>query len=108
MIAKEARVSGVTHCYSPVLDVVRDPCYGRVEECYGEDPLLVSRMGVAFIKGFQGEGENRYNENHIIATTKHFVAYSEPQQGLNGAYVDISNRTLYKIFLPPFEACERS
>jgi beta-glucosidase len=102
-MAIEARQVGITHCYSPVLDVVRDPRYGRVEECYGEDPFLVGRMGVAFIQGLQGMGEERFNENHILATGKHYAAYSEPQQGLNGAYIDISKRTLYEIFLPPFE-----
>lgn len=102
-IAQEARDAGISHCYSPVLDVARDPRYGRIEECYGEDPYLVGKMGTAFIQGLQGTGEERFDKNHIIATAKHFAGYSEPQQGLNGAYVDISKRTLYEIFLPPFE-----
>jgi beta-glucosidase len=106
-IALEAREAGVTHCFSPTLDIIRDPRYGRVEECYGEDPLLVSKMGVAFIQGLQGMGTEQFDKNHVLATAKHFAAYSEPQQGINGASVDISNRTLYEIFLPPFEAAVR-
>ena len=58
IIAKEARAVGVTQSFSPMLGVARDPRWGRVEESYGEDPLLVSRMGVAYINGLQGEGVN--------------------------------------------------
>ena len=73
-IAKEARGIGVTHCYSPNLDVsIGDARYGRIEESYGEDPYLVSRMGVAFIQGLQGEGDEYLDENHIIATAKHLL-----------------------------------
>lgn len=104
-IAKEARGIGVTHCYSPNLDVsIGDARYGRIEESYGEDPYLVSRMGVAFIKGLQGEGDEYLDENHIIATAKHFVAYPENRTGLNGAFSDVSLRRLYEIHFPPFEA----
>ena len=61
-IAKEARSVGITHCYTPNLDVsVGNPRYGRTEESYAEDPYLVSRMGVAFIRGLQGEGKERDN-----------------------------------------------
>jgi len=102
-IAVEARQAGVSHCYSPVLDIIRDPRYGRVEECYGEDPYHASRMGVAFIRGLQGTGNERFDQNHILATAKHYAGYSEPRRGLNGACVDISRRTLYEIFLPPYE-----
>ena len=74
--ALEARALGVTHCYSPNLDVISgDPRYGRVEESYGEDPYLVSRMGVAFIEGLQGTGDEQFDENHVIATAKHFIGY---------------------------------
>ena len=104
-IAKEARGIGVTHCYSPNLDVsIGDARYGRIEESYGEDPYLVSRMGVAFIKGLQGEGDEYLDENHIIATAKHFVAYPENRTGLNGAFSDVSLRRLYEIHFPSFGA----
>lgn len=104
-IAKEARSIGVTHCYSPNLDVsIGDARYGRIEESYGEDPYLVSRMGVAFIQGLQGEGDEYLDENHIIATAKHFVAYPENRTGLNGAFSDVSMRRLREIHFPSFEA----
>ncbi|MFC5624804.1 beta-xylosidase [Algoriphagus winogradskyi] len=104
-IAKEARAANLTHCYSPNLDVITgDPRYGRVEESYGEDPYLVSKMGVAFIEGLQGTGEEQFDENHIMATAKHFVAYPENRRGINGGFSDISERRLFEIHLPPFEA----
>lgn len=103
--AKEARALNITHCYSPNLDVVSgDARYGRVEESYGEDPYLVSRMGVAFIQGMQGMGEEQFDENHILATAKHFVAYPENRRGINGGFSDLSERRLREVFLPPFEA----
>lgn len=104
IIAKEARALGVHHVYSPMLGVARDPRWGRTEESYGEDPYLVSRIGVAFIKGLQGTAEQRFNENHIMATAKHFVADGEPIAGLNGSAFDVSERTLHEVFLPPFKA----
>tara|TARA_R110002096_G_scaffold9533_1_gene37573 strand:- start:85618 stop:87771 length:2154 start_codon:yes stop_codon:yes gene_type:complete len=103
--ALEARALNITHCYSPNLDVITgDARYGRVEESYGEDPYLVSRMGVAFIQGMQGMGEERLDENHILTTAKHFVGYPENRRGINGGFSDISERRLREIFLPPFEA----
>lgn len=103
--AKEARALNITHCYSPNLDVVSgDARYGRVEESYGEDPYLVSRMGVAFIQGMQGMGAEQFDENHIMATAKHFVGYPENRRGINGGFGDMSERRLREVFLPPFEA----
>ncbi len=104
-IAKEARAVNITHCYSPNLDVISgDPRYGRVEESYGEDPYLVSRMGVAFIQGLQGMGAEQFDENHILATAKHFVGYPENRRGINGGFSDMSERRLREVYLPPFEA----
>jgi beta-glucosidase len=104
-IAKEARAANLTHCYSPNLDVISgDARYGRVEESYGEDPYLVSRMGVAFIEGLQGTGNERFDKNHIMATAKHFVGYPENRRGINAGFTDMSQRRLYEVFLPPFEA----
>ncbi|SHI31272.1 beta-xylosidase [Algibacter luteus] len=103
--ALEARTLGVTHCYSPNLDVYAgDARYGRVEESYGEDPYLVSRMGVAFIQGLQGTGDEQFDENHVIATAKHFVGYPENRRGINGGFSDMSERRLREVYLPPFEA----
>lgn len=104
-IALEARAANLTHCYSPNLDVITgDPRYGRVEESYGEDPFLVSRMGVAFVNGLQGTGKERFDKNHIIATAKHFVGYPENRRGINGGFSDMSERRLWEIHMPPFEA----
>ncbi|SEQ78298.1 beta-glucosidase [Hyunsoonleella jejuensis] len=103
--AIEARALGVTHCYSPNLDVYAgDARYGRVEESYGEDPYLVSRMGVAFIEGLQGTGDAQFDENHVIATAKHFIGYPENRRGINGGFSDMSERRLREVYLPPFEA----
>ncbi|NJB35054.1 beta-xylosidase [Croceivirga sp. JEA036] len=103
--ALEARALGVTHCYSPNLDVISgDPRYGRVEESYAEDPYLVSRMGVAFIEGLQGTGDEQFDENHVIATAKHFIGYPENRRGINGGFSDMSERRLREVYLPPFEA----
>jgi len=104
IIAKEARAVGVTQSFSPMLGVARDPRWGRVEESYGEDPLLVSRMGVAYINGLQGEGANRFGKENIFATSKHFVADGEPWGGMNGVGAEITERTLREVYLPPFEA----
>jgi beta-glucosidase len=104
IIAKESRTLGVHHVYSPMLGVARDARWGRTEESYGEDPYLISRIGVAFINGLQGKGEARSDENHIIATAKHFIADGEPIAGLNGSAYDVSERTLHEIHLPPFKA----
>ncbi len=104
-IAKEARAADISHCYSPNLDVYSgDARYGRVEESYGEDPYLVSQMGVAFIEGLQGKGSEKYDENHILATAKHFVGYPENRRGINAGFSDMSERRLREVFLPPFEA----
>lgn len=104
-IAKEARSVNITHCFSPNLDVISgDPRYGRVEESYGEDPYLVSRMGVSFIQGLQGMGAEQFDEKHIMATAKHFVGYSENRTGINGGFSDMSERMLREVYLPPFEA----
>lgn len=104
-VAMEARAANISHCYSPNLDVISgDGRYGRVEESYGEDPYLVSRMGVAFIEGLQGTGEERYDDKHVMATAKHFVGYPENRRGINGGFSDISERRLKEVFLPPFEA----
>lgn len=104
VIAKEARAVGIVQSFSPMLGVARDPRWGRVEESYGEDPLLVSRMGVAYINGLQGEGKNRFGKENIFATPKHFVADGEPWGGMNGVGAEITERTLREIYFPPFEA----
>jgi beta-glucosidase len=104
VVAKEARALGTHQVYSPMLGVLIDPRWGRSEESYGEDPYLVSRIGVAYIRGLQGTGTELFDENHIIASAKHYVADGQPLAGLNGTEMDVSIRRLQEIFLPPFRA----
>src|SRR5581483_2316021 len=101
--ALETRIRGSHHVLGPNLDLARDPRWGRTEETYGEDPYLVSRMGVACIRAIQGPGPNVDGE-HVIATAKHFAAHGQPEGGTNTAPVNVSERILREIFLPSFEA----
>ena len=101
VIAKEARALGIHQGYGPMLAVSRDPRWGRVEESYGEDVYLVSRMGVAYINGLQGTGKDRFGPDHIIATPKHFVADGQPSAGSNGADNEFSERLMREVFMPP-------
>jgi beta-glucosidase len=86
-----------------VVDVARDPRWGRVEETYGEDPYLVARLGIAAVQGFQGDGTFR-DKQHVIATLKHFAAHGQPESGNNCAPVNVSERTLRETFLSTFKA----
>jgi beta-glucosidase len=102
MTAEEARVRGTHQALTPVVDVAREPRWGRVEETYGEDPYLVSRMGIAAVQGFQGD-TTFADKKHIIATLKHFAAHGQPESGTNCAPANISERVLREIFLYPFK-----
>jgi len=99
----EARAAGVGQVFTPVLDIARDPRWGRTEETYGEDPYLVSRMGVAAITGLQG-GEFYIGEHHLMATAKHFAAHGQPEGGTNTAPANYSERILRENFLVPFQS----
>ena len=101
--AAEARARGAQQCLTPVLDLARDPRWGRTEETYGEDPYLVSRMGVAAIRGFQGTG-NLIDKSHVIATAKHFAVHGQPEGGTNVAPGNYSERVIREQFLKPFAA----
>jgi beta-glucosidase len=102
MTAEETRLRGAHQALTPVVDVARDPRWGRVEETFGEDPFLVSQLGMAAVRGFQGDGKFK-NKNHVIATLKHFAAHGEPEAGQNCAPVNVSERVLRDVFLPPFK-----
>lgn len=101
MTAQEARLRGAHQALTPVVDVARDPRWGRVEETYGEDPYLVSRIGIAAVRGFQGDRSFR-DKRHLIATLKHFVGHGQPESGMNCAPANISMRVLRETFLYPF------
>ena len=99
--AREADALGYTNIYSPILDISQDPRWGRCVETYGEDPYLVTLLGVQSVKGYQGDLNG--NED-VLACIKHFVGGSEPINGTNGSPTDLSERTLREVFFPPFEA----
>jgi len=99
--AKEIRAAGSHWAFTPNIDVLRDPRWGRVGETFGEDPLLVSNMGSSMIKGLQ-------ETNKVIACAKHFIAGSEPVNGLNASPMDISDRNMREIYLKPFKKAVES
>src|ERR1043166_1082768 len=102
MTAHEARSRGTHQALTPGVDVARDPRWGRVEETFGEDPFLVSRMGMAAVRGFQGDRTFR-DKTRVIATLKHLAAHGQPESGMNCAPVNVSMRVLRETFLQPFK-----
>lgn len=106
VIAEEAAASGVDQALSPLFDLARDPRYGRVEECFGEDPWLVGKMGVAFVTGMQGpthQSRKSIPAGKIMCTAKHFAAYSVPVGGINLGPSSVGMREMRSHHLLPFE-----
>lgn len=103
--AVEASATGVHWTFSPVLCIARDLRWGRIDETFGEDPYLISELGAAMIRGYQGDGLT--DPTAILATAKHFAGYSETQGGRDASEADISRRKLRSWFLPPFERAAR-
>ena len=103
MTALEARVRGTHQALTPVVDVARDPRWGRVEETCGEDPYLNAQLGMAAVRGFQGDRSFK-DKKRVIATLKHFAAHGEPESGTNCAPVNVSERVLRETFLNPFKS----
>lgn len=106
MTAAETRARGAHQALTPVVDVARDPRWGRVEETYGEDPFLVSQLGVAAVRGFQGDATFK-TKDRVIATLKHFAAHGQPESGMNCAPVNVSERLLREMFLVTFKQAIR-
>lgn len=102
IIGHESRAVGITSAMSPVIDVARDPRWGRVYETFGEDTYLVTQMGIEYIKGMQND-----KKNGVACIAKHFLGYSETQGGLNCAAARINKRELYEVFATPFEAADK-
>ncbi len=100
--AFEMRSTGSHWAFTPNVDVMRDARWGRVGETFGEDPYLVTQMGIAMINGLQQEDFTGINK--VIACAKHLIAGSEPINGLNLSPMDISERTLNEIYLPPYKS----
>lgn len=100
--ALEVRATGAHWTFTPNVDVARDARWGRTGETFGEDPYLVSVMGVATIKGYQGD--DMTGTDKVAACAKHLIAGSEPSNGTNAAPMDVSERTLREVYLPPYKA----
>lgn len=104
LIADETLARGVHSVLSPVVDVARDPRWGRIEETFGEDPFLVGEMGVASVEGLMGTGTARkLAPGKVMATLKHMTGHGQPESGTNVGPAQISERTLREMFFPPFE-----
>ena len=101
--AREARARGATLVLAPVVDVARDPRWGRIEETYGEDTYLVTQMGLAAIRGFQGPALPLPSDK-VFVTLKHFTGHGWPESGMNVGPAHVGERELREIFFPPFEA----
>ena len=104
-LGRELRAAGAQQALAPILDITRDPRWGRIEETYGEDPYLVAELGAAYIRGLQGDGPP---EDRVIGTGKHMVGHGLPEGGLNHAPSHIGPRELEDAFLFPFEAAVRA
>jgi beta-glucosidase len=104
-IAAEARANGVDMILGPVLDVARDPRWGRVEEDFGEDPFLTGSLGLAYVRGMQGD--SLATDHNVIAEPKHFAAHGSPEGGLNTSPVHAGEREVRSIMLKSFEPAIR-
>ena len=103
-LGRELRAAGAQQALAPILDITRDPRWGRIEETYGEDPYLVAELGAAYVRGLQGAGGPG---DLVFATGKHMVGHGLPEGGLNHAPAHIGPRELVDDFLFPFEAAVR-
>ena len=103
-IAEEVRSRGGHQVLAPVLDITLDPRWGRSEETMGEDPYLVSRLGVTIVKAYQGDKEI-LDKKHVATTLKHFGVHGQPEGGSNVGPTFVDERTLRTVFFPPFKAC---
>lgn len=103
VIARETRARGVPLVLSPVVDTVRDPRWGRIEESWGEDPYLCAEMGVAAVEGLQGPGKfEKLAPGKVFATLKHMTGHGQPEAGNNVAPAQTAERELREAFFPPF------
>lgn len=100
VINRECRLRGITQLLSPILDISRDPRWGRTEECLGEDPHLISRLGIGYVRGIQNDS----GRNGVISTLKHYGIHNSPEGGLNIGPTVADPRTVRDILLRPFEA----
>ncbi|WP_430611732.1 glycoside hydrolase family 3 N-terminal domain-containing protein [Enterococcus sp. DIV0876] len=102
--AQESYLSGIHVVFSPMLDLVRDPRWGRVMESPGEDVYTSKQFAKSVVKGYQGEEETYLKENHVAACIKHFAAYGAPESGREYNQVELSNQKLFNEYLQPYQA----
>lgn len=105
-VAREVRARGSNYVYAPVLDLALDPRWGRVEETFGEDPYLVSHLGIAAIRGLQGTGWH-IPSDRVLTCVKHFAGHGAPEAGMNGSPLRAGEREMREQHLVPFEAAIR-
>ncbi len=103
-VAQEVRARGGQHVLAPVVDVTRDPRWGRTEETLGEDPYLISRLAVAQIKAYQGSNTPYLGKYNVATTLKHFGIHGQSEGGLNVSPSNIDERTAREVFFQPFKA----
>ncbi len=113
-VRTEMLAVGARQALSPVLDIARDPRWGRVEETYGEDPVLAGELGVAYVRGLQSDARDgahgalrTHLHSGVVATAKHFLGYGLSDGGLNHGPVQLGPRELYEVFAEPFAAVIR-
>ncbi len=104
-IAREMRTRGTHHALTPVIDVCREPRWGRVEETYGEDPYLNGVLSCAAVKGLQGSSDGTIASDHVAATLKHLAGHGQSEGGQNQGPANYSLRVLYDYHMPPFKMC---
>lgn len=103
-IASEGRTKGIQEVWAPVLDLARDPRWGRTEETFGEDTYLSSKMGAAVVRGMQGDDKSCLKDNfHVLSELKHFTAYGNPIGGLNCAPTTMGRHDSFAYCMPVFE-----
>jgi beta-glucosidase len=108
VVAREARARGVHQVLAPVVDIAREPRWGRFEETYGEDPYLAGRLGVAAVRGLQGDSAaGAVPAPHVLATLKHMAGHGQPESGTNIGPAPFGERTMRDFFFPPFEMAIR-
>jgi beta-glucosidase len=105
VVANEMRSRGTHHALTPVIDVCREPRWGRVEETYGEDPYLNGRLSCAAVKGLQGTDNGKIADGHVAATLKHLAGHGESEGGQNQGPANHSMRVLRDYHLSPFKMC---
>lgn len=102
-VAREMRARGGHHSLTPILDVARDPRWGRIEETMGEDPYLNGVLGAAMVRGLQGSADGTVDRNHVLSTLKHFAGHGTPEGGLNRSPAIAGIRELREVHLAPFD-----